>query len=56
MLTFTLITLLHIPAFSIYRSYSNYVEDASDAFLKSMSMGNMGFSSPKCVSSGMAAN
>lgn len=51
-----ILALLHIPALSIYRSYSNFGDDVQDHFLKTISLGNLGFSEPKCVSAGMAAN
>ena len=56
MFIFFIFTLLHIPAYSIYKGYSNYEEDSADNFLKTLTLGNMGFSEPRCVSSGMASN
>jgi hypothetical protein len=54
--TFLVITVLHIPVMKIYGSYNNYNEDANDRLFKVVSLGNMGFSTTKCSSSGLAAD
>lgn len=50
------LTLLHVPVMTIYKQYSNYSEEATELVPKLMSLGNLGFSSTKCTTTGMAAN
>lgn len=37
-----------------YSSYNAYEDETADVTFKSLSLGNMGFSSTKCVHTGMA--
>jgi hypothetical protein len=56
MLMFLIFTLVHIPVFSIYARYTNFNEETGDPLVKTLSLGNMGFSSAKCTSTGMATD
>lgn len=53
---FFVLTIVNIPVMKIYAQGDNYKTDALDSTIKMMSLGNWGFSTTKCVSSGMAAN
>jgi hypothetical protein len=53
---FLILTLVNTPNIMIFQSYSNYSNDMVDRGSRMMTMGNMGFSTPKCVDTGMATN
>lgn len=53
---FAVLTLVNMPALLIYKSYSNYSEDMVDNFHRTSTLGNMGFSTPKCMDTSMTTN
>jgi hypothetical protein len=55
-IVFFVISLLHIPVMKIYYGYDNFSTATSDKTGKMLGMGNMGFSTTKCLSSGMLAD
>lgn len=53
---FAILSLVNLPNIMIYKSYGNYADDAVDNFHKTSTLGNLGFTSPKCVDVGMETN
>lgn len=53
---FTVLSLVNLPNLMIYQSYQNYENDLVDSFYKTTTIGNMGFSATKCVTTSMETN
>jgi len=51
--TFSLLSLVHLPVIITYGRYENYSNDIMDNYQKVYSLGNMGFSGPRCVHVGL---
>ena len=51
---FFVLTLIHIPVMMSYSSYNTYQNETADKTFKTLSLGNMGFASSRCVHTGMA--
>lgn len=53
MATFALLSLVHLPVILTYGRYENYSNEILDNYQKVYSLGNMGFSGPRCVHVGL---
>jgi len=56
LILFAVLSLVNLPTLLIYKSYKNFSEDMVDNFHRTSTLGNMGFSMPKCVDTGMETN
>jgi len=55
-IVFSILSLANLPNLLIYQSYENYEGDLVDRFYKEATLGNMGFSTTKCVTTSMETN
>eukprot|EP00347_Sterkiella_histriomuscorum_P023421 403334704 len=56
MFTFFVLTILHIPVMSMYKSHGNFNEETGEKASLKLSLGSMGFSQVKCTQTGMATD
>ena len=54
--TFFFLSIFNFPLMYIYGSHNNYSNEAIDATPKYISLGNLGFSTTKCIESGLSSN
>jgi hypothetical protein len=53
---FAVLSLVNLPTILIYKSYNNYSLDMIDNFHRTSTLGNLGFSMPKCMDTSMSTD
>jgi len=53
---FAVLSLVNLPSLLIYKSYKNYSLDMIDNFHRTSTLGNLGFSMPKCMDTSMSTD